>query len=118
MCLVKSTMLAETVSDEIWTWSKEFCALGKSESLIQFVEDRLGHDWRYAMNKPKWSGSLAGSRRLILKRAYYKPLNGITRVKTGLLLSATWIESIIDLNRYTLGEIDAEPKSRISGYGW
>ena len=28
-------------------------ALGKSESLIQFVEDRLGHDWRYAIDSSK-----------------------------------------------------------------
>jgi dTDP-glucose 4,6-dehydratase len=24
--------------------------LGKPESLISFVQDRLGHDWRYAMD--------------------------------------------------------------------
>ena len=28
-------------------------ALGKSESLIRFVEDRLGHDWRYAIDSSK-----------------------------------------------------------------
>ena len=28
-------------------------ALGKSESLILFVEDRLGHDWRYAIDSSK-----------------------------------------------------------------
>lgn len=32
--------------------------LGKSESLIQFVEDRLGHDRRYAINNSKITGEL------------------------------------------------------------
>jgi len=27
--------------------------VGKSESLISFVEDRKGHDWRYALNFDK-----------------------------------------------------------------
>ena len=32
--------------------------LGKSEDLIEYVEDRLGHDWRYAMDIDKISYEL------------------------------------------------------------
>jgi dTDP-glucose 4,6-dehydratase len=37
----------------------ELCPREKSyHSLIQFVQDRLGHDWRYAINPTKISESL------------------------------------------------------------
>ncbi len=52
--------------------------LNKPETLINFVEDRLGHDWRYAMNSSKafkdlgWSPSVSFEEGLALTVNWYR----------------------------------------------
>jgi dTDP-glucose 4,6-dehydratase len=49
---------------------------GKSESLITFVEDRAGHDWRYAIDATKTNKELA-----------YKPVESF---ETGICKTVEW----------------------------
>ena len=51
--------------------------MGKSEDLIEYVEDRPGHDFRYSMNSNKISKELDGNQKLDLKKALKKLWNGI-----------------------------------------
>lgn len=54
-------------------------ALGKSDKLIEFVEDRLGHDKRYAIDASKLE-QLGGSQSLHSKQALTKQSNGMQRI--------------------------------------
>jgi len=49
--------------------------LGKSESLISFVEDRLGHDRRYAMDSTKIKGELSWKKKYNFDEALDKTIN-------------------------------------------
>ena len=55
---------------------------GKSESLITFVEDRAGHDWRYAIDATKTNNELA-----------YKPVESF---ETGIRKTVEWYLSSED----------------------
>ncbi len=58
-------------------------ALNKPETLISYIEDRKGHDRRYAIDSSRQNASSAGSLRNLLNKACKKPFNGISIVKTG-----------------------------------
>ena len=59
-------------------------ALGKDESLIEFVDDRLGHDRRYAIDSTKIGENLCdGSQNTLLKQVFKKLSNGIRTIPTG-----------------------------------
>lgn len=57
--------------------------LGKPESLIQHVQDRLGHDGRYAIDNTKIQRSWTGSPRISLIRAFMRLSSGIWIIKRG-----------------------------------
>ena len=54
-----------------------------NEELITYVEDRKGHDRRYAIAPDKIKLRLAGIRRRCLQKASRKQSNGILNTKTG-----------------------------------
>jgi dTDP-D-glucose 4,6-dehydratase len=57
--------------------------LGKPESLIQFVPDRLGHDRRYAIDSTKIHTSSVGNRFIGITTASGKRSIGIFATATG-----------------------------------
>ena len=62
---------------------------GKTESLITFVKDRLGHDWRYAINAEKSNAELG-----------YAPVesfeSGLTKTLDWMLDNESWWRGIMD----------------------
>ncbi len=63
------------------------CALGKSESLIQYVEDRLGHDQRYAIDNTKITTELGW-------RPQHTFEQGMRETIQWYLENREWMESI------------------------
>ena len=64
--------------------AKRICALaGAPESLIAFVEDRPGHDFRYAHGVGPAEGRSDGSRRRRSTRGWPRRSNGSARTRTG-----------------------------------
>ena len=57
--------------------------LGKPESLITYVEDRKGHDMRYAIDPTKIHSELGCFRRRSLRMESRKRLNGIWIIRNG-----------------------------------
>jgi dTDP-glucose 4,6-dehydratase len=53
--------------------------LGKPESLITFVKDRLGHDWRYAIDATKITGDLGWKPRLTFEEGIDKTIEWYLR---------------------------------------
>ena len=51
--------------------------MGKSEDLIEYVEDRPGHDFRYSMSSSKISNELSWKPKMSLKKALKGLLSGI-----------------------------------------
>jgi dTDP-glucose 4,6-dehydratase len=49
---------ASNEQNNLWITKKILELLGKPESLITYVEDRLGHDRRYAIDSSKIQGEL------------------------------------------------------------
>ena len=52
--------------------------LGKSEKLISFVEDRKGHDWRYAINFEKAQSELGWTPKTSFEDGMRKTINWYT----------------------------------------
>ncbi len=52
--------------------------LGKSKDLIEFVEDRPGHDWRYAMDISKIQNELGWTPKISLEDGLRKLIKGRT----------------------------------------
>jgi dTDP-glucose 4,6-dehydratase len=63
--------------------------LGKDESLIEYVEDRLGHDRRYAIDSSKIKNELGWSPKYNFANAMEKTINWY-------LDNKIWWEKIID----------------------
>lgn len=61
--------------------------LGKPEKLITFVEDRLGHDWRYAMNSTKASKELGWTPEVSFEE-------GIKKTVDWYLNNQSWVDSV------------------------
>lgn len=57
---------------------------GKYEDLIEFVADRLGHDFRYAIDCTKIKTELGGNRSIILGTDWRQRSDGIWKTKLGL----------------------------------
>jgi dTDP-glucose 4,6-dehydratase len=62
---------------------------GKYETLIQFVEDRAGHDFRYAIDDKKAQKILG------FKRTYSTFENGLEETVKWYLANSIWIESVM-----------------------
>ena len=65
------------------------CGKGSARDLITFVEDRAGHDWRYAIDAGKISGELG-----------YAPHEsfetGLTRTLDWYLSNRDWWEPLLN----------------------
>lgn len=46
--------------------------LGKPEDLIEFVKDRLGHDFRYSLNSDKISGQIGRKKKTLFSEGIEK----------------------------------------------
>ena len=57
--------------------------LGKSESLINFVKDRLGHDRRYAIDASKIKTELGWEPSRTFEKEFTKRFNGIWLIRIG-----------------------------------
>lgn len=55
--------------------------MNKPESLIEFVEDRLGHDYRYALNNQKIKKELGWNSKISFKEGLKKTINWYIRNK-------------------------------------
>ena len=62
--------------------------VGKPESLISFVEDRKGHDWRYAINFNKAKKELQWQPKTLFS-------DGIKKTVHWYIENASWINSVI-----------------------
>ncbi|MFV2082802.1 MAG: GDP-mannose 4,6-dehydratase, partial [bacterium] len=62
--------------------------LGKPESLIKFVKDRPGHDWRYAMNIKKIQDDLGWSPSVTFEE-------GLMETVTWYQDNADWVDHVI-----------------------
>ncbi len=63
--------------------------LGKPESLIEFVRDRPGHDWRYAMDISRVRTELGWS-------PHYRLEDGLARTVEWYLTHRTWWERVLN----------------------
>lgn len=61
--------------------------LNKPESLIEYVEDRKGHDWRYAMDYSKTTRELGWSPKMSFE-------NGIKKTIEWYLENQTWLNQV------------------------
>ena len=61
--------------------------MGKSENLIEFVTDRLGHDFRYAMNISKIKSELGWEPKIPFEKGIEETLNWYQN-------SLNWVESV------------------------
>jgi len=62
--------------------------VGKSESLISFVEDRKGHDWRYAINFAKAKKELNWQPKVNFT-------DGIKKTINWYIENTSWVNSVI-----------------------
>jgi dTDP-glucose 4,6-dehydratase len=62
--------------------------LGKSESLIRFVQDRPGHDWRYALEVSKIRNELGWQPEIDFER-------GLEKTIAWYLQNKKWWEEVI-----------------------
>ena len=58
MCIRDSNISADNEIDNITIVKKILEIMNKSEDLIEFVEDRPGHDFRYSMSSKKIANEL------------------------------------------------------------
>jgi len=66
----------------------------KSESLIEFTRDRLGHDYRYSLNSEKIKKHLGWQRKVSFNE-------GIEKTVRWYLDNMTWVEGKLEyLNKY------------------
>ena len=65
-CEIRNIELVKTILDE----------LGQSHDMIEYVQDRKGHDWRYAMDNSK-----------ITRELGWKPIIGFQNGLTSLIES-------------------------------
>tara|TARA_B110000014_G_C19915507_1_gene473704 strand:- start:161 stop:805 length:645 start_codon:yes stop_codon:yes gene_type:complete len=86
--------------DNITIVKKILNIMGKSEDLIEFVEDRPGHDFRYSMNSKKITNELSWETKLNFDRGLEKTIQWyfdnpeiINNLSTTVLDSTPWKSS-------------------------